>query len=154
MSVCLAVASASLAAGISQSRNRTYCLSCRRVAIVTLSASLRCFWESIPHTNWAVWVPAVHRTQLPFVSVPLSWHPQVIIAGSDQSLTPAHLQLCFLDWFPVPPIHQSLAQESSGEIKIQCDLDSVSPQGPVNCVAFSRTGEYFSSGGSDEQVIS
>lgn len=26
-------------------------------------------------------------------------------------------------------------------------------QGPVNCVAFSRTGEYFSSGGSDEQVM-
>uniref|UniRef100_A0A3Q2VDI0 POC1 centriolar protein homolog A n=1 Tax=Haplochromis burtoni TaxID=8153 RepID=A0A3Q2VDI0_HAPBU len=26
-------------------------------------------------------------------------------------------------------------------------------QGPVTCVAFSRTGEYFSSGGSDEQVM-
>lgn len=25
-------------------------------------------------------------------------------------------------------------------------------QGPVTCVAFSRTGEYFASGGSDEQV--
>nr|CBN80860.1 WD repeat-containing protein 51A [Dicentrarchus labrax] len=28
-----------------------------------------------------------------------------------------------------------------------------SPQGPVTCVAFSRTGEYFASGGSDEQVM-
>lgn len=26
-------------------------------------------------------------------------------------------------------------------------------QGPVTCVAFSRTGEYFASGGSDEQVM-
>ncbi|MED6246349.1 hypothetical protein ATANTOWER_016407, partial [Ataeniobius toweri] len=25
--------------------------------------------------------------------------------------------------------------------------------GPVTCVAFSKTGDYFSSGGSDEQVL-
>lgn len=58
MCVCVDMASASLAAGISQSRDRTCCLSGRRVAIVTLSASLRCFWETIPHPNQAVWVPA------------------------------------------------------------------------------------------------
>lgn len=52
------MASASLAAGISQSTDRTCCLSGRRVAIVTLSASLRCFWETIPHPNQPVWVPA------------------------------------------------------------------------------------------------
>ena len=57
-SVCVCVASASLAAGISQSRDRTCCLSGRRVAIVTLSASLRCFWETIPHPNQPVCVPA------------------------------------------------------------------------------------------------
>lgn len=56
--MCLAMASASLAAGISQSTDRTCCLSGRRVAIVTLSASLRCFWETIPHPNQPVWVPA------------------------------------------------------------------------------------------------
>lgn len=56
--VCLAVASASLAAGISQSRDRTCCLSACRVAIVTTSASLRCFWETIPHPDRPVWVPA------------------------------------------------------------------------------------------------
>ncbi|KAI1890393.1 hypothetical protein AGOR_G00153260 [Albula goreensis] len=27
------------------------------------------------------------------------------------------------------------------------------PQGPATCVAFSRTGEYFASGGADEQVM-
>lgn len=61
--VCLrlAMASARLAAGISQSRDRTCCLSGRRVAIVTLSASLRCFWETIPHPNQPVWVSAAGR---------------------------------------------------------------------------------------------
>lgn len=56
--ICLATASTRLAAGISQSRDRTCCLSGRRVAIVILSASLRCFWETIPHQNQAVWVSA------------------------------------------------------------------------------------------------
>ena len=31
---------------------------------------------------------------------------------------------------------------------------SVSIQGPASCVAFSRTGEYFASGGNDDQVTS
>lgn len=56
--VCLAMASASLAAGISQSRDRTCCLSGCRVAMVTMSASLRCFWETIPHPIQPVWEPA------------------------------------------------------------------------------------------------
>lgn len=59
--VCLAMASARLAAGISQSRDRTCCLSGRCVAIVTLSASLRCFWKTIPHPNQPVWMSAAGR---------------------------------------------------------------------------------------------
>lgn len=47
MCVCVLKASASLAVHISQSRDRTCCLSGRRVAIVTRSASLRCFWETV-----------------------------------------------------------------------------------------------------------
>lgn len=62
--VCLTVASASLAAGISQSTDRTCCLSGRLVAIVTLSASLRCFWETIPHPNQLVWVLATGASYL------------------------------------------------------------------------------------------
>lgn len=60
--LCLTMVSTRLAAGISQCRDRTCCLSGRRVAIVTLSASPRCFWETIPHPNWPVWVSATGLT--------------------------------------------------------------------------------------------
>lgn len=62
--LCLVMASARLAAGISQSRGRTCCLSDRRVVIVILSASLRCFWETIPHINHPVWVSATGHSSL------------------------------------------------------------------------------------------
>lgn len=70
--LCLAMASARLAAGISQNGDRTRCLSGRRVAIVTMSASLRCFWETIPHPNQPVWVSAAGRSSFfPFPTASL-----------------------------------------------------------------------------------
>lgn len=70
--LCLAMASARLAAGISQNGDRTRCLSGRRVAIVTMSASLRCFWETIPHPNQPVWVSAAGRSSFFFSPFPNS----------------------------------------------------------------------------------
>lgn len=62
MYVRVAMLSASMAACISQSRDRTCCLSGCRVAIVTPSASLRCFWETISHPAAPVWASATgHR---------------------------------------------------------------------------------------------
>lgn len=70
--LCLAMASARLAAGVSQNGDRTRCLSGRRVAIVTMSASLRCFWETIPHPNQPVWVSAAGRSSFfPFPTASL-----------------------------------------------------------------------------------
>lgn len=92
--ICLATASTRLAAGISQSRDRTCCLSGRRVAIVTLSASLRCFWETIPHQNQAVWVSA---TGLLF-------------------FLPSSLPVCFIPFFCLfsPPSSYWTQSEDSG----------------------------------------
>lgn len=64
MYVHVAMRSASMAACISQSRNRTCCLSGCRVAIVTPSASLRCFWETISHPAAPVWASATGHRKL------------------------------------------------------------------------------------------
>ena len=95
--VCLAMASASLAAGISQSRDRTCCLSGRRVAIVTLSASLRCFWETIPHPNQPVWVPATGHISffpLPVASLSVSFPFFCLFSPSSSLWTQSEVSGC------------------------------------------------------------
>ncbi|KAM7402345.1 hypothetical protein PAMP_017592 [Pampus punctatissimus] len=61
---------------------------------------------------------------------------------------------CCISKSPHPLLNRRTYTHEGAQIKEQLTLSSSClVTGPVTCVAFSRTGEYFTSGGSDEQVM-
>ncbi|XP_078207192.1 POC1 centriolar protein homolog A isoform X7 [Callithrix jacchus] len=141
----------------------SYCEHGSFVTYVDFHPSGTCIAAAGMDNTVKVWDVRTHRLlqhyQLHSAAVnALSFHPSgsyLITASSDSTLK-------ILDLMEGRLLYTLHGHQPAGRVTeaFPCDLDSLLGlglvqlrRGPATTVAFSRTGEYFASGGSDEQVM-